>query len=48
MRWKFFDGYMQHFLLSAYNKLEMWPNAQRDGRHAERRWRPLFNDAKFG
>jgi len=29
-------------------KLEMWANAQRDGRLAERRWRPLFNAAKFG
>ena len=23
----------------------MWANAQRDGRHAEHRWRPLFNAA---
>ena len=23
----------------------MWPNAQRDGRPAEYRWRPLFNAA---
>jgi len=30
------------------NKLEMWANAQRDGRPAEYRWRPLFNAAKFG
>jgi len=29
-------------------KLEMWVNAQRDGRPAEYRWRPLFNAAKFG
>jgi len=29
-------------------ELEMWANAQRDGRHAENRWRPLFNTAKFG
>jgi len=29
-------------------QLEMWANAQRDGRPAERRWRPLFNAAKFG
>jgi len=29
-------------------KLEMWDNAQRDGRFAEYRWRPLFNAAKFG
>jgi len=31
-----------------YVKLEMWANAQRDGRPAEHRWRPLFNAAKFG
>jgi len=29
-------------------KLQMWVNAQRDGRPAEYRWRPLFNAAKFG
>jgi len=32
-------------------KLEMWANAQRDGRPAEYRWhpwRPLFNAAKVG
>jgi len=28
--------------------LEMWANAQHDGRHAEYRWCPLFNAAKFG
>ena len=28
--------------------LEMWANAQRDGRPAEYRWRPLFSAAKFG
>ena len=28
--------------------LEMWANAQRDGRPAEHRWRPLFNAVKFG
>ena len=26
----------------------MWANAQRDGRPAACRWRPLFNAAKFG
>ena len=26
----------------------MWADAQRDGRPAEHRWRPLFNAAKFG
>ena len=32
--------------LSVINKqLEMWANAQRDGRPAEYRWRPLFNAA---
>ena len=29
-------------------RLEMWANAQRDGRPAKHRWRPLFNAAKFG
>jgi len=29
-------------------KLEMWANAQRDGRPVYYRWRPLFNAAKFG
>jgi len=27
---------------------KMWANAQRDGRPAEYRWRPLFNARKFG
>jgi len=31
-----------------YERLEMWANAQRDGRPAEYRWRPMFNAAKFG
>ena len=44
-------------ILEAYNfetarqidkQLEMWANAQCDGRPAEYRWRPLFNAAKFG
>ena len=30
------------------NKTTMWANAQRDGRPAEHRWRPLFNAVKFG
>ena len=37
--------------LSRYSnqiELEMWGNAQRDGRPAEHRWRPLFNAAQFG
>jgi len=33
-----------------YNQTQtrMWANAQRDGRPAEYRWRPLFNAAKSG
>ena len=30
---------------AIYIQLEMWANAQRDGRPAEYRWRPLFNAA---
>jgi len=36
----YMDGYI--------SQLEMWADAQRDGRPAEYRWRPLFNAAKFG
>jgi len=32
---------------SSISELEMWANAQRDGRPARYRWRPLFNAAKF-
>ena len=32
----------------THAKLEMWANAQRDGRPVEYRRRPLFNAAKFG
>jgi len=28
---------------TKYRKTRMWANAQRDGRPAEHRWRPLFN-----
>ena len=35
------------FVIKKWLKLEMWANAQRDGRPAEHRWRPLFNAAKF-
>jgi len=31
---------------SKLTKTKMWANAQRDGRPAEYRWRPLFNAAK--
>jgi len=29
------------------DRTRMWADAQRDGRHVEYRWRPLFNAAKF-
>ena len=35
-------------LMEGKYKLEMWANAQRDGRPSEYRWRPLFNASKFG
>jgi len=37
-------GEISH-LLKHYEILEMWANAQRDGRPAVYRWRPLFNAA---
>ena len=33
---------------ALHSSTRMWANAQRDGRHAEHRWRPLFNAANFG
>ena len=53
-QWWFLDdnglliNLMLFWKLSKHFKLEMWANAQRDGRPAEYRWRPLFNAAKFG
>jgi len=41
----FFHGTCE--LTATNHELEMWANAQRDGRPAEYRWRPLFNAAKF-
>jgi len=38
----------QNSLSKKNMQLEMWANAQRDGRPAEYMWRPLFNVAKFG
>jgi len=35
-------------VLEKKKKLEMWANAQPDGRPAKCRWRPLFNAAKLG
>ena len=34
--------------IAKKKQTRMWANAQRDGRPAEYRWRPLFNAAKFG
>ena len=34
--------------MTILQKLEMWANAQRDGRPAEHRWRRLFNAVNFG
>jgi len=44
----FFTQVQVLFHCVARIQLEMWANAQRDGRPAEYRWRPLFNAAKFG
>ena len=35
----------QYIQYTEQFELEMWANAQRDGRPAEYRWRPLFNAA---
>jgi len=39
---------MHIYRLRTDLNLEMWADAQRDGRPAEYRCRPLFNAAKFG
>jgi len=45
-----FDKFLHSNSGSFTNTLKrrMWANAQRDGRPAEHRWRPLFNAANFG
>jgi len=42
------SNYFNHVRWSGLDITRMWANAQRDGRPAEYRWRPLFNAAKFG
>jgi len=42
------QGNLQQGNLLISLATRMWANAQRDGRPAEYRWRPLFNAAKFG
>jgi len=37
----------RNVLQHKINTTRMWANAQRDGRPAKYRWRPLFNAAKF-
>ena len=37
-----------HITQLVHEATRMSANAQRDGRPAEYRWRPLFNAAKFG
>ena len=39
------DELIPRFLNKIKEELEMWANAQRDGRPAEYRWRPLLNAA---
>jgi len=39
---------MTHNKTAIKEQLEMWANAQRDGRPAKYRWHPLFNASKFG
>jgi len=39
---------LSSFFLVIIATTRMWANAQRDGRPAEYRWRPLFNAAMFG
>jgi len=40
--------FMKAKTTKTWTRTRMWANAQRDGRPAEHRWRPLFNAAKFG
>jgi len=37
-----------YFVANKVEETRMWANAQRDGRPAEYRWRPLFSATKFG
>jgi len=39
--------YFSEIQVAIQQQLEMWANAQCDGRPAEYRWRPLFSAAKF-
>jgi len=37
------SSFLTEFPKKEKTQLEMWANAQRDGRPAEYRWSPLFN-----
>jgi len=41
-------NFYELLITAKQNSNRMWANAQRDGRPAKHRWRPLFNAAKFG
>ena len=43
-----YNALQQGSWLTHISTTRMWANAQRNGRPAEYRWRPLFNAAKFG
>ena len=41
------NNILHSYTMEKYLKTRMWADAQRDGRPAEHRWRPLLNVAKF-
>jgi len=43
-----YSSHYRGYRPTSTESTRMWVNAQRDGRPAEHRWRPLFNDANFG
>jgi len=46
--YQFRDASSVNVIVTGVFTTRMWANAQRDGRPAEHRWRPLFNAAEFG
>ena len=48
MMWKKLTKTITKMTEITKTKLEMWANAQPDGRPAEHTWRALFNAVKFG
>ena len=45
---QFRDASSVNVIVTGVFTTRMWANAQRDGRPAKHRWRPLFNAAEFG